>query len=290
MPEATRSGPAHPGQFSQPAVAELVAESIRDRIVNGELAEGSLLPRQEEMLREFNVSRPSYREALRILESEGLISVRRGNRGGVVVHSPSQHATTYSLGMLLRFNEVTLGDLSDAISEIEPLCAGVAATLPDRNEDLVVRLNELVDAQEQALNDAHEFTRIGREFHEALVDGCGNTTLILTAGALSQLWSTQELEWADVVAAAEKYPAAEQQRKVLQTHRMMVAAIAAGDRQQASTLARAHSLASHRHVLKGRRDLPVSRLKSSRPPGAGWRGDAEPPEASAPRSRGKEQA
>lgn len=259
---------AHPAaQLSQPAIADLVAESIRERIISGELAEGSLLPRQEEMLRELNVSRPSYREALRILEAEGLISVRRGNRGGVVVHSPSQHATTYTLGLLLRFHKVTLGDLSDAISEIEPLCAGVAAGLPERHEELIPKLNALVDAQERALSEAQTFTRIGREFHEALVSGCGNTTLTLTAGALSQLWSTQELEWADVVAANSTYPAVEQQRQVLQTHRMIVAAIAAGDRQQATNLTRAHALASHHHVLKERRDLPVVHLRSSRAPG-----------------------
>lgn len=260
---------ARSAQYAQPAVADLVAETIREQIVSGELVEGSLLPRQEEMMRELNVSRPSYREALRILESEGLISVRRGNRGGVVVHSPSQHVTTYSLGLLLRYNQVTLGDLSDAINEIEPLCTGVAATLPDRHEDLIPRLNRLLEAQERALIDAREFTRIGREFHEALVSGCGNTTLILTAGALTQLWSTQEIEWADVSVAAAEYPTARQQREVLDVHRMLVAAISAGDRQQAATLARAHSLASHHHVLKGRRDVPIIRLRSPRPTSAG---------------------
>ncbi|MEU5884735.1 GntR family transcriptional regulator [Spirillospora sp. NPDC047279] len=269
MPDATLPPPPRSPavQLGAPAVADLVAESIRDRIISGELREGSMLPRQEEMLREFNVSRPSYREALRILEAEGLISVRRGNQGGVVVHAPSQHATTYSLGLLLRFNQVTLGDLSDAINEIEPLCAGVAATLPDRHDHLVPRLHALVDEQERALDEARDFTTIGREFHEAVVSGCGNTTLILTAGALTQLWSTQEIEWADVVAAASEYPAREQQERVLQVHRMIVTAIAAGDRQQATNLGRAHSLASHHHVLEGRRDQPIIRLHSSRDQG-----------------------
>ncbi|MFC5751026.1 FadR/GntR family transcriptional regulator [Actinomadura rugatobispora] len=271
MPDATgarsRQKPYPDLQFGQPAVAELIADSIRDRIINGELAEGSLLPRQEEMLREFNVSRPSYREALRILEAEGLISVRRGNQGGVVVLAPSQHATTYTLGLLLRFQQVTLGDLSDAINEIEPLCAGVAATRPDRHDDLVPRLYALVDAQERAVGEAHDFTSIGREFHETVVSGCGNTTLILTAGALAQLWSTQELDWADVVAAASEYPAVEQQRRALKVHHMIATAIAAGDRHQATNLSRSHSLASHHHVLEGRRDLPITRLHSSRNPG-----------------------
>lgn len=250
--------------FAQPALAQLVADTIRSRILGGDLTEGALLPRQEEMLREFGISRPSYREALRILESEGLVSVRRGNQGGVVVHAPSRLATTYSLGLLLRFNQVPLGDLADAISEIEPLCAGVAAALVDRNETLVPALTELTDRQESAIGEGREFTRIGREFHEALVGGCGNTTLTLTAGALAELWSTQELEWADVVTVTADYPAVRQQRQVVQTHRMITAAVAAGDRQQAATLARAHSLASHNYVLNERRHLPVAHVTYSK--------------------------
>ncbi|MFI6457715.1 FadR/GntR family transcriptional regulator [Streptosporangium amethystogenes] len=254
-------------QMAQPAIAEMVADAIRTRIISGELPEGSLLPRQEEMMRELNVSRPSYREALRILEAEGLVSVRRGNQGGAVVHAPSQIGTTYSLGLLLRFNEVTVGDLADAISEIEPLCAGVAASRPDRHHEVVPQLNDLVDKQERALGVAHRFTLVGREFHETLVQLCGNATLTLTAGALAGLWSTQELEWADVVAITSSYPALEQQRRVLQTHRMIIAAIAAGDRHQATTLMRAHSLALHHHVLEERRDLPVTPMAHSRAAG-----------------------
>ncbi|WP_214105247.1 FadR/GntR family transcriptional regulator [Acrocarpospora catenulata] len=254
-------------QMTQPAIAEMVADEIRNRIISGELPEGSLLPRQEEMMRELNVSRPSYREALRILEAERLVSVRRGNQGGAVVHAPSQVGTTYSLGLLLRYQQVSLGDLADAISEIEPLCAGVAASRPDRQTEVVPQLGELVDRQERALGLAHQFTLIGREFHESIVRLCGNATLTLTAGALAGLWSTQELEWADVVAVTAGYPAPEQQRRVLQTHRLLVAAIAAGDRHQATTLMRAHSLASHHHVLAERRHLPVTHLTQAKAAG-----------------------
>lgn len=262
-------------QMAQPAIAEMVADAIRDRIISGELQEGSLLPAQEEMLRELNVSRPSYREGLRILEAEGLVSVRRGKRGGAVVHAPSQVGTTYSLGLLLRFHHVTLGDLADAISEIEPLCAGVAASLPDRHRAVVPALTRLVDLQESALGVGPQFTLIGRQFHETLVERCGNRTLTLTAGALAHLWSTQELEWADVVAATADYPTVDQQARVVHTHRLIVAAIAAGDRHQATTLMRAHSLASHHHVLADRRDVAVTHIRhsggNSRPAGASAR-------------------
>ena len=79
---------ARRGQFAQPSVAEMVADVIRARIVAGTLPDGSMLPKQDQLISEFQVSRPSFREALRILESEGLISVRRGNIGGAQVHAP----------------------------------------------------------------------------------------------------------------------------------------------------------------------------------------------------------
>ena len=63
-------------------MAEMVADVIRARIVAGTLPDGSMLPKQDQLISEFQVSRPLFREALRILESEGLISVRRGNIGG----------------------------------------------------------------------------------------------------------------------------------------------------------------------------------------------------------------
>jgi DNA-binding transcriptional MocR family regulator len=97
-------------RMSQPRVAEMVADVLRVRIVDGELADGDLLPRQEDLVEEFGVSLPSLREAMRILETEGLISVRRGNIGGAVVHRPTPQAAAYMLGLVLQSHRVVLGD------------------------------------------------------------------------------------------------------------------------------------------------------------------------------------
>ena len=66
-----------------PKVAELVADQIRRRIVRGHLEEGEALLPESELMAEFGVSRPTLREAFRILESESLITVTRGSRGGL---------------------------------------------------------------------------------------------------------------------------------------------------------------------------------------------------------------
>jgi GntR family transcriptional regulator, transcriptional repressor for pyruvate dehydrogenase complex len=236
-------------RFSQPSIAEIVAEELRERIISGQLREGDMLPPQEELVREFQVSRPPMREALRILEAEGLIAVRRGNVGGSVVHAPSKSGTAYSLGLLLQFEKVSLGDLAGAIAEIEPVCVRHAAQQADRGEVLVPKLRQLVDAQAVFVEDGAKFTRAGREFHDAVIEGCGNDTLRLVAGSLAGLWSSQEEDWADFVSASEQYPALKLRNEVVKTHRKLVDAIEAGDAELASDLARTHARASQAHIL-----------------------------------------
>src|SRR6202165_2853661 len=97
-------------QLRQPRLAELVAESLRLRITSGVLQEGDLLPKLEELIEEFQVSKPSLREALRILETEGLITVRRGNVGGAIVHAPGRQDAGYTIGAVLDSRAGPLGD------------------------------------------------------------------------------------------------------------------------------------------------------------------------------------
>src|SRR5258707_5212277 len=87
-PEAASGVAPNPRQLRQPRLAELVADELRGQITSGALRDEDMLPKFDELLQEFQVSKPSLREALRILETEGLITVRRGNVGGAIVHAP----------------------------------------------------------------------------------------------------------------------------------------------------------------------------------------------------------
>ena len=84
-------------RIRQPRVAEIVASRLRDDILSGRIKEGDVLPSQDSLLSEFRVSPPALREAIHILETDGLISVRRGNVGGAVVHPPSAERTAPSI-------------------------------------------------------------------------------------------------------------------------------------------------------------------------------------------------
>src|SRR5690349_15785688 len=165
-------GPEARRRLGSRRTAEIVADELRRQIIDGELADGDLLPRQEVLVEQFRVSLVSLREALRILETEGLISVRRGNRGGAVVHAPTKSSAAYMLGLVLRSDSVALTDLGLALQELEPSCAALAAQRPDRAKTLIPALNELNDLTAEHLEDGAKFTEIGRRFHHEIAYGC----------------------------------------------------------------------------------------------------------------------
>src|ERR1700761_8452202 len=96
----------------QHRIAETVAAELRGRILAGDGPDGYRLPTQDQLVSEFGVSYPSIREAIRILETEGLVTVRRGNVGGAEVHRPDEASAAYHLGLALQGRRVNLGDLA----------------------------------------------------------------------------------------------------------------------------------------------------------------------------------
>src|SRR6478752_7291137 len=170
-------------RLTSPRIAETVADELRRQIVDGELADGDLLPPQAVLVERFNVSLVSLREALRILETEGLVSVRRGNRGGAVVHAPAKASAAYMLGLLLQSDTVPLADLATALQELDSMCAALAAKRQDRGDTLVTKLNELNEAMAEHIEDGGRFTEIGSQFHDEIVRGCGNHTMIAVVGS-----------------------------------------------------------------------------------------------------------
>lgn len=189
------------------------------------------------------MSRPSVREALRVLETEGLIRIRRGNVGGAVVRRPNAATAAYHLSLTLRANGVTHEDLGVARLSVEPICAALAAGLDER-ATVAQELGRLVDESERCATTA-AFTESAHRFHRRLAELCGNTTMSLLAGTLEAVWGAQETR-----ALAFDLPGDEdaQRRRSIAAHRRLVAAIADGDADRASGDMRAH-LAEAQEVL-----------------------------------------
>jgi GntR family transcriptional repressor for pyruvate dehydrogenase complex len=160
-----------------PRMAEVVAGILRERIIDGQLGDGDLLPKQDELLEEFRISRPSMREALRILEDEGLLTVRRGNQGGSVIEVPTAETSAYTFGLVLQSRRSSIADLAAAIRHIEPITAALCAQREDREESVLPALQASLAESAEAIGDDDRFTTIARSFHERMVGCCGNETL-----------------------------------------------------------------------------------------------------------------
>src|ERR1700687_1458657 len=102
-----------------PKTAELVARTLRRMVVDGQLKDGDFLPHETELMAHFHVSRPTLREAVRVLESERLVEVRRGSRTGARVRVPGPEIVARPAGLLLELSGTTLADVMTARIAIE---------------------------------------------------------------------------------------------------------------------------------------------------------------------------
>jgi GntR family transcriptional repressor for pyruvate dehydrogenase complex len=176
-----------------------IADEIRRLIVRGDLAEGESLGREPDLVERFGVSRPSLREALRILETEGLISVKRGVLGGVVVHRPDQRMTARTAALVLQTRNVPLADVYQARSLLEPVAARLVAASPSR-QAAAAQLRRLIAEQLEVIDDPEAFGLANSRFHARLVELAGNQTLGIVAEMLSEVVSR-------AVAAVSRPPA-----------------------------------------------------------------------------------
>jgi DNA-binding FadR family transcriptional regulator len=165
---------------------EQVADDLRNLIMSGELSEGDSLGNEAELIDRFGVSRPSLREGLRILETEGLISVVRGVHGGVVAHRPDHRQTARTAALVLQTRNVSLADVFEARTIIEPSAAKLVASSRSRKRS-AERLRTLIAEEEASLDDPVDFGLANARFHEELVAMAGNQTLTIVAEMLNEV-------------------------------------------------------------------------------------------------------
>jgi len=175
-----------------PKTAELIAGSLRRQIVRGELKPGETLPPEAQLMEQYEVSRPTLREAFRILEAEALISVRRGSRGGAKVITPDMSVASRYVGLLLQVQGTTINDVYEARMVSEPACARLFA-LRRTSEDIealtliVDELKAEVAARMPFVPDPETWSRATYRFHELILEGCGNNTLAIQGGVLQDI-------------------------------------------------------------------------------------------------------
>ena len=225
-----------------PKTAELVAGHIRRRIVLGELSEGDGLPPETALMEEFTISRPTLREAFRILESEGLITIRRGARGGARVLEPTSDVAARYAGFVLQHRGATLADVLEARAIVESPAARMLANRRDR-VSVARRLSEKLDSLEA--EEAAHF----HEFNALVVELTENQTLVLLTAMLEHISQAAALNYVRAPhSAAEEVRL---QRKAHRTRGTLIELIRAGDGDAAEALWNTHLVEAGKVLVQG---------------------------------------
>lgn len=168
-----------------PRASELVADKLRSLIVDGVVHEGATLPSEKELVSQLGVSRATLREALRILEAEGLISTRTGPKGGITVQRPGSANLTRSLSLLLQLEETPFSDLLEARRLLEPICANLAAQRVTPEE--MAELEGIIAQMRLTLDDTSAYVRQQLAFHLKVIAAAHNDVLRLYTLSVGEL-------------------------------------------------------------------------------------------------------
>jgi GntR family transcriptional repressor for pyruvate dehydrogenase complex len=209
-------------QIRLPKTGEVVAERLRHQIARGELAIGQRLPPEDELTAVFGIARTTLREALRILESQGLLEIRRGRTGGPVVTMPKIDSLAEGLAVTLQLQGTTAGDLDVARQLVEPRLAGRLA-LHHTADDLDA-LRAAAERASAAANAADRvaFGAAAAGMHETVMERAGNTTLATISRLLHALVAQYYVRSA---AMSDQ----EKMLRAVRSYRKLVRLIAAGD-------------------------------------------------------------
>ena len=172
----------------QPAVPvhtyQRIVEQIEQAIVSGEIPVGSQLASERELMVQFGVSRPTVREALRILQSMGLLESRPGTRGGPLVLAPSSKTLSRSLRAMVGTDAMSVSELIEYRVIIEGSACALAALRHDDAQ--LARMREALERMEQyADTNSESFASADLEFHEAIWAASGNQVLQHSGEAVS---------------------------------------------------------------------------------------------------------
>ena len=245
MPEST--GLSVPADHAQPLAlvdaerrivktSETVALSIVHDIVARGLTAGDKLPLETAMLQQYRVSRASLREALRLLEVQGLISIRPGPGGGPVVGNVDARNLARTASLYFHLGGMKYGDIFATQELLEPVCAQLAARNPDRSE----RMAPFLDANAMPREGSPYHTTTA-DFHSTIYDLAGNGVLALLTKAITSIITSHIVSTMDPVELHEP---------IVHEHAQLARAIAAGRESRAHKLMFEHFQAQHEYYKR----------------------------------------
>lgn len=228
-------------------MSDQVAAQIRRMIARGELIDGDWLPTEAELIERFGVSRPTLREAFRLLEGDSLVTIRRGPPGGARVTLPGPDAVAGLFGMILMLSGTTIGDVWDARLTIEP--PAVRRLAESATKDVLKELDAEVERVGAAIDDPREFSKAGVRYHVKLVELSGNHTLTAVIGMLSEIIE-RELAKSLAEIGLDSDEVRRANRRALRGYEKIAELIRAGDGEAAERAWRDHMKSARRYVGK----------------------------------------
>lgn len=166
--EAVTHGAADPwlSNLRVPKASDVLADRLRHRILSGELTPGMSLPFERDLVTWSGLSRTTVREALRILEVEGVVRTKPGRKGGTVVRRPHPDTVAHSLDVFIRGSRLRLASLLEVREALEPSCAALAARR--RTDTELAELERFDTELEEAFYDVKAYLVANVKWHVAI--------------------------------------------------------------------------------------------------------------------------
>lgn len=173
-------------RVAAPKASETVAAAIIKDIVEAPMKIGDRLPAEPEMLEQYGVSRESLREGLRLLEVQGLISIRRGPGGGPYVAPVNARYLARTASLYFKMSGATYHELFETWLDLEPMLAAKVARIPDRARKRAAFGPFLHDDSHALAHDEAAFDELN-DFHSVVAELSGNRVATLITQAVTHI-------------------------------------------------------------------------------------------------------
>lgn len=161
------------------SVSTQIAEQIQLSITDGTLKANDKLPTEEELSQQFQVSRPTVREALKLLAAKNLTRSRRGPTGGTFVNTPNlQEASDFlgsSVALMISLGVFELSEIAEVRHEMELICVRLA--VERRTDDQLACMEDEIKLQKDKAISDEEFLGSDVRFHREIVEATKNKVL-----------------------------------------------------------------------------------------------------------------
>ena len=208
------------GRIKVPKSSDVLAERLKQEILGDGYSLGASLPTERELVSTTGLSRGSVREALRILEAQGLVHTRAGRYGGTTVSQPTTVQLASHVNLYAKGRSVPLGALVEVRLALEPMVAALAAER--RTEEDLSTLRAIAERIDWASeNDLSAFLEENVNWHDAIAAASHNDLLHAFATSVSGLMFE--------ASQIKEFASAEVRQRVRHAHARILEAIEAGD-------------------------------------------------------------